>query len=189
MPPKAALRGQVGQPIESGSASTARAGRRLTPMQSAPTLFARLRRYRPRPGRALAEDRLTESLAATLEGAPDAARYLIREWFEGAERPSGPLRVRTQHWASPRERIDLELIFGPPGRPSLRVWLEAKVGAIPIVSRLSAISICSRSDRGSRGCFRLGWMWSEGTPERAPVHRCQELGTRSKSVVVAREHG
>ncbi len=63
-------------------------------MRSAPTLFVRLRLYRPRPGRDAAEDRLTGSLAATLEGAPDVTRYLVQEWFEPlALDQHGPLHV------------------------------------------------------------------------------------------------
>src|SRR4051794_40956260 len=92
-----------------------------------PTLFRRLRKYTPTVDRDAREDRLTEALAATFEAAPDAARALVTEWFD--VRPEGPLTVATQKRVRPGERLDLELVFGPPNRRNLTVWLEAKVDA------------------------------------------------------------
>src|SRR5438093_934708 len=68
------------------------------------TLFRRLRRFRPTAGRDAYEDRLTEALAATLEGAPAATRELVSRWFDA--RPAGALQVATQRWAALSERID-----------------------------------------------------------------------------------
>lgn len=86
-----------------------------------------MRRYAPTPGRDAREDRLTEALAATLEAAPEAGRWLVGRWFR--HEPVGQLHVETQRWVGPGERIDLELVFGSVNRPELRVWFEAKVDA------------------------------------------------------------
>jgi hypothetical protein len=98
-------------------------------LASRPTLFRRMRRFSPTPGRDAREDRLTECLAATFEAAPEAARFLVAEWFDLS--PDGGLTVTTQRRVRPGERLDLELVFGSVNRPEVTVWLEAKVGAIP----------------------------------------------------------
>jgi hypothetical protein len=140
-----------------------------------PTLFKRLSRYLPGPGRDAVEDRLTEGLAATLEAAPEACRHLVQEWF--GVTPDGSLSVTTQHRASPGERVDLQLAFGRVGGPALRVWVEAKVGATPY--REQAERYLDLLEERSKFTWLLpvGVEVVGGSPARAPVHTWQELGT------------
>src|SRR5438874_148669 len=93
------------------------------------TVFRRLQQFARTPGRDAREDRLTEALAATFEASPEAARFVVGEWFALA--PAGELTVTTQRWARATERLDLELVFGALNHPEARVWLEAKVDATP----------------------------------------------------------
>jgi hypothetical protein len=118
-----------------------------------PTLFRRLRRYSPTPGRDAREDRLTEALAATFEAAPHAARHLVDEWFQ--IRAEGTLTVATQKRVRPGERLDIELVFGPLNRRNLTVWLEAKVGAIPYRDQVARYLDALQSVSGEH---RLSWL-------------------------------
>lgn len=129
--------------------------------QTHPTLFRRLRRYTPTPGRNAREDRLTEALAATLEAAPEAARALVADWYKvNAE---GRLTVATQKRVRPGERLDLELVFGSLNRRNLTVWLEAKVDATAYAHQVKRYVDALKSVHGDR---RLSWLLPVDSPVR-----------------------
>ena len=129
------------------------------------TLFSRLARYRPSELRNAREDRLTEALAATLEACPSLARRLVADWF--GRSPSGALTVKTQMWAGPTERIDLELLFGPVNRPEFRAWFESKVDAKPEWDQMRKYQKAARKLGGEPG---LSWLLRTGVrPEGEPV--------------------
>ena len=96
-------------------------------MVATPSLFRRLQQYPRRPGRDPVEDRLTEGLAATLDAAPDAARFLISSRFPALP-TTGRLTIRTQVRESGANRIDLEVEFAGSGGTT-RVWFENKVAS------------------------------------------------------------
>jgi hypothetical protein len=141
------------------------------------SLFGRLGRYTATPGRDPREDALTETLAATLEAVPDAARAVAEAWFGDA--PAGDLVVKTQRRTEAGERIDLELLFGPVSSPNLLVWLEAKVGARPFREQAERYLRSLANQHTAR--FEFAWLLPvgvqpvDGTPEGAPVHTWQEL--------------
>jgi hypothetical protein len=91
-----------------------------------PSLFERLTRYPVRPWMDPRENRLSSSLAAVLEHAPELARALMSRWI--ADVDGCELAVSVQHRISGGS-IDVELRFGDPGVPELLVWIEAKHGA------------------------------------------------------------
>jgi len=122
-------------------------------MPGATNLFRRLQRFAPTPGRNPREDRLTEALAATFEGAPSVAAYLATAWFGLS--PEGDLTVTTQRWVRATERLDLELVFGPVGRPECRIWLEAKVEATPARDQARRYLNALNELAGER---RLAWL-------------------------------
>ena len=140
-----------------------------------PSLFERLRRYARTPGRDPQEDRLTEALAATLDAAPQAARFLASVWF-GVEL-SAELTIRTQ-LVKGGDRIDLELLFGPNARPERRIWIEAKVRSR--AEREQGERYVGRlRDRGDPWSF--SWLtadpnWARAElPEGARAHTWQQL--------------
>lgn len=74
------------------------------------------------------ENRLTEAFAAVLERDAVLARDVVAGWTALAV-PDGNVSVRTQRLTASGGFIDLELGFGPPAAPDLRVWVEIKHGA------------------------------------------------------------
>lgn len=104
------------------------------------SMFGRVTRFSATASRNPAEERLTEAFAATLEAAPALCEALTARWSkpysDGNWSPLPPLplgtpEVRTQRRANGRERVDIEMLFGPLARPVLRVWLELKQDADP----------------------------------------------------------
>lgn len=73
------------------------------------------------------ENRLTASFAAVLERVDSLAATLVADWI--GEQPSEPVWVRTQRATVGGRFVDLELCFGSPVAPELRVWVEVKHGA------------------------------------------------------------
>ena len=95
-----------------------------------PSLFGRMSRYPPRLRFNATENQHTEALAAVLEADRGVARALAAGWLElqPTEMPDD-IRVRTQAPATGLDRVDLELRFGPIGRPDRIIWVEIKVDA------------------------------------------------------------
>lgn len=141
-----------------------------------PNLFSRLRRFTPTSGRNPREDRLTEALAATFEGAPAAAAFLAEAWF--GLRSGGEVTVTTQRWVRRTERLDLEVVFGPVGKPDCRFWLEAKIGATPSREQarryLDALSELAGEGRLS-WLLPVGVVVRDGSPDGVPEHTWQDL--------------
>ena len=113
------------------------------------SVFGRLFRYQPRPGRTPREDYLTEALAATLESsAPlrcDFFRYLTQQEVS-------VVRVRTQYSRSGR-RFDLRLDGRPRGQDSDHIAvLEHKVDASEDELQLAAYAdwLHDQRNAGSR---------------------------------------
>lgn len=148
------------------------------------SLFRRLRQYGTTPGRYPREDQLTEALAATLDAAPDAARTLVKRFF-GAEVPNDvPCRVCSQPDPGEHGRADLELAFGPEGRPVLRVWFENKVDSPAYRSQGERYIGRLEDLQGLQGGeWRFAWVLRVGhdvdgdPPEGVPVFTWQDVAS------------
>lgn len=169
---------RAAQPVETrvGEVAVGLHSRREVTRESAGDLFSQLRRFRPTPGRDPQEDPLTEALAVTFEAAPDAAAFLARAWF--GRRPEGDVTVRTQRWVRKRERLDLEVLFGPVGKPDFRLWFEAKIDAPPTREQacryLEALGELSGEGRLS-WLLPVGVAVRGGSPDGVPEHTWQDL--------------
>lgn len=75
------------------------------------------------------ENRLTESFAAVLERVPGLAAAFVSSFDIAPADAAWPLRVTTQRPTVGGKFVDLELEFGEPSAPELRVWVEVKHGA------------------------------------------------------------
>lgn len=142
-----------------------------------PSLFLRLQRYARTPGRNASEDRLTEALGTTLDAAPEAARFLVREFFD--VEPSAEPTTRAQIYVRHVGRIDLELCFGNQGKPELLVWFENKVDAKADAEQGRRYI----RELEKRGCdWTFSWLIPTGKqvvgglPAHATMHTWQELG-------------
>lgn len=150
------------------------------------SLFFRLQRFARSPGRDPREDRLTEALAATLDAAPDAAAFLVHEFF--GDTPRAPLEVNTQVYSPQAGRVDLELRFGRAAHPELRVWFENKVDAEPYGDQ-GRRYVAELERRG--GEWRFSWLLrvdqevSGSRPAGAHVHTWQDLAVSLKSWLAA----
>lgn len=92
-----------------------------------PSLFRQIARYPSNPAMDPGENRLTASFASVLERVSSLAATLVADWI--GEQPSEPVWVRTQRATVGGRFVDLELCFGSPVAPELRVWVEVKHGA------------------------------------------------------------
>lgn len=164
-------------------------------MGEAPSLFRRLRRYSATPGRDPREDRLTEALCATLAAAPEAARDLVAAAFPDVDLPDAPLLVDTQERAGGLRRADLQILFGEPRCPSLRVWFEAKVSS-PAYREQGEIYIAElrRRQRADGAPWMFAWLLpvgadvDGGTPERTAVLTWQRVTSVLHEWVGGRDH-
>lgn len=123
---------------------------------------------------------MTEALAATLEAAPAAAAALVNSWFNIEVASDSELTVRTQRWTTQGDRVDLELLFGTPRRPMLRVWVEAKVDAVPDRSQIERyLDALPPRPIDRRVCWLLpvGVSVRGGSLPAAPVHTWADLAT------------
>lgn len=75
-----------------------------------------------------AENRLTEVFGAVLDRVEGLGAALVQDWG-GQEAIGERLWVRTQRATAGGRFVDLELAFGAPVVPDLRVWIEIKHGA------------------------------------------------------------
>ena len=149
----------------------------MSERQLALSLFSRLRRFAPTPGRNPREDRLTEALAATLEAAPGAACALVEAWM------GAPVieiaSVATQRWVG-GGRVDLEIVASTRHPPAVRMWLEMKVDSPALRAQaeryLEAIS-AHREQTQLVWVVPVGTKVSGGSPSAAPIRTWQDLAT------------
>ncbi len=151
----------------------------------APSLFRRLRQYGTTPGRHPHEDQLTEALAATLDAAPAAARTLVERFFGTKALPTdGACRVCSQPDPGEHGRADLELAFGPAGRPDLRVWFENKVDSTAYrsqgeryIGRLEELQGLQGGESRFAWVLRVGHDVDGDPPEGVPVFTWQDVAS------------
>ena len=92
------------------------------------SLFRRVTKY-PRGDVDPPENRLTEIFGAVLDQVHGLGADLVRDWAGDDAIGDQRLWVRTQRTTSGGRFVDLELAFGAPTAPDLRVWIEVKYGA------------------------------------------------------------
>ncbi len=131
------------------------------------SLFARLARYSLGDGVDRAEDRVTEALGATLSAAPDAARALAHALTDVTPPPVAAV-TRTQRRTDGRERVDVEMRFGPEPIPALRVWLELKDRDQPRADQVERYRRARPDLRGER-IVKLVTRTGVATPAGLPV--------------------
>src|SRR4051812_37708852 len=99
------------------------------------SLFTRITQFAERADRNPSEERLTEAFAAVLRASREAAVCIVEELLHenvGDESVS----VSTQRYTAKRDRVDVEIRFGPAARPTLLVWFELKWNADPDADQL-----------------------------------------------------